>query len=330
MKKVIFWIAVLILVVTSINSRIYCQTKLAQTGFQFLSVTCDARAAAIGEAMTTIAGNSSSLFFNPAAMANMTGFFDVSFSQNQWIADINYNAFSFAVNPANGKYGTLGISVVSVDYNEVQGTMYWNNQQGYVDTELMSPSALAIGLGYARALSDRFSVGGQIRTAYQSLGKSVIPEGSGLKVEKNIASVVSYDFGTLFKTGIKSLTFGMSVRNFSKEIKYSEESFQLPLTFTIGLSMNLMDLATIGGPNQALLLSIDATHPRSHPEQLKFGLDYRFIDILSLRGGYISNNDENAFAFGVGISYFGLTVDYAYTPFGVFDKVQRISFRISK
>ena len=39
--------------------------KLAQTGFQFLSVVSDARASAMAEAMTSLETGSSALFFNP-------------------------------------------------------------------------------------------------------------------------------------------------------------------------------------------------------------------------------------------------------------------------
>ena len=72
-------------------------TKLAQTGFQFLSVTSDARAGGMGEAMTTFHTNSSALFFNPAGMARQKNPIDLSLSQNQWIADINHNALSVSL-----------------------------------------------------------------------------------------------------------------------------------------------------------------------------------------------------------------------------------------
>ena len=88
--------------------------KLAQTGFQFLSVVSDARAAAMAEAMTSLETGSSALFFNPAGMANMTGMVDIAASDNQWIADIRHNAFSLALSPANGEYGVIGFSVVVV------------------------------------------------------------------------------------------------------------------------------------------------------------------------------------------------------------------------
>ena len=81
--------------------------------------------------------------------------------------------------------------------------------------------------------------------------------------------------------------------------------------------------------DQALYLSIDASHFRDHPEQVKIGLDYQLMNTLSLRSGYVSNNDENGLSFGVGISKYNIAFDYAYTPFGVFDKVQRVTARIS-
>ena len=121
----------------------------------------------------------------------------------------------------------------------------------------------------------------------------------------------------------------MSVRNFSKEIKYVEEGFQLPLVFNLGISMNLMDFFENVPLDQSLYLCVDASHYRSHPEQIKVGVDYRIMNVLSLRGGYVSNNDESGISFGMGVSYFGVTIDYAQTPFGIFDKVQRMTVRFA-
>jgi hypothetical protein len=309
--------------------------KLAQTGFQFLSVISDARGAAVGEAMTSLQVGSSALFFNPAGMANLGRFVDMTASMNQWIADINHNAFSLAVNPANGRYGVIGFSVQTVDYGKFYGTRVDRNAKlGYEDTGIFELSSLAVGVGYAKQLTDRFSVGGQVRWVRQDLGESVIPVISAkldtsLKNVSNKLTPLAFDFGTQFYTGVKSLVFGMSVRNFSQEIKYAEEGFQLPMVFNLGISMNVLDLVQLGNLQQKLIMSVDASHYRDHKEQVKLGLDYRFMDILSLRGGYVSNNDESALTFGFGVSYFGLTFDYANTPFGVFDNVQRMTVRFA-
>lgn len=335
MKKHIH-ISIAAILILSIGLGVAAENKkLAQTGFQFLSVVSDARASAMAEAMTSLETGSSALFFNPAGMANMTGMIDIAASDNQWIADIRHNAFSLALSPANGEYGVIGFSLQTVDYGDFYGTRVDKTTDlGYVDTEIFQLTAMAAGVGYAKRLTDRFSVGGQIRWVKQDLGKSVIPvistELDTTEGEvSNELTPMAFDFGTQFKTGFKSLVFGMSVRNFSKEIKYVEEGFQLPLVFNLGISMNVLDFLEETPFEQSLIVSIDASHYRSHPEQIKIGLDYQLMNMLSVRGGYISNNDESGLSFGVGVNKFGIGLDYAYTPFGVFDKVQRMSARFS-
>jgi hypothetical protein len=311
---------------------------LAQTGFNFIGVSSDARAGAMGDAVTSLIGYRDALSHNPATMAEMPTLLNASFSVNSWIADIKYLAFSAIISPLSGKYGVIGFSFQSVDYGDVLGTMVYNNKDGYIDTGVLNPAALAMGIGYAKMISDRFGVGGQVRFAYQSLGKSVVPDiyTNTLKTKQNVANAIAFDLGTIYKTGIKSIVFGMSVRNFSKEIKFEEEGFQLPLLFSIGISANLFDFMKSSSHDQSFILSIDATHPRSHPEQLKIGAEYQFLKLLALRIGYISNNSEDSFAYGLGVSSGGLgissvnfEIDYSYTPFGVFDNVQRFTVSLS-
>ncbi|HLP15270.1 MAG TPA: PorV/PorQ family protein [Bacteroidota bacterium] len=325
--------------------------KLAQTSFQFLSVTSDARAAAMGEATTSLQMGSSSMFFNPAGMAEMTGTVDVSASINQYIADIKYNTFSVAVKPADGDYGVIGFSAQFVDYGDFFGTTVSqdpNNPKGYDDTGIFKLNAMALGVGYACRLTDQFSVGGQIRWARQDLGNSIVPnknpqhpiyDSAGTNiigyedptvVMSNKLTPLVFDFGTQYKTGFKSLVFGMSVRNYSNEVRYVYEGFQLPLVFSLGISMDVLDVLGRAGFDQSLNLSVDASHYRDHPEQVKIGLEYRLLGALTILGGYTSGSDDrNGFSYGVGLSQYGFAFNYSYTPFGVFNKVQRITARFS-
>ncbi|RMF06811.1 MAG: DUF3308 domain-containing protein [Candidatus Neomarinimicrobiota bacterium] len=337
MKRIFLLFSFLLFFLTAAAAK---DKKIAQTGFQFLSVTSDARASGMGEAMTTVQDHSTALFFNPAGMARSQNFLEVNFSQNTWIAGILHNSVSLSFAPMDGRYGVLGFSMQSVDYGEVQGTMVWPNDQGFIDTEVFHPTAFCIGVGYARALSDRFSVGGHIKSAYQYLGKSVVPEtDTTFTVDKNTLSTLAYDFGTIYETGWKEFAFGMSVRNFSQEIKYQSEGFQLPLTFRIGASINLLDfdplhfLALPGTKDPRLLLSVDAIHPRSYAERMNIGLEYNLFDLLYLRYGFLVNYDERSSTVGFGLSkslgkHF-LSIDYAYTPFGIFDSVQKFSIQIA-
>lgn len=334
MKKdnfLIFSILV-ILVFSSQNLISQDNTKIAQTGFQFLTVGTDARAAALGEAYNTTEGSSNSLFYNPAGMARQNSFINLSLNRMQWIADITYLSGTLGFDIEDGKYGIFGLSFQFVDYGEFLFTRVAPTESGYIDIEgFPEPYSFAIGLGYAKALSDKFSIGGQIKYVTQNLGKSYLPglDSGGQTIlgeeKKYEIGVLAFDFGTMYKTGYKSLAFGMSVRNFSEEVKYEKESFQLPLVFRIGISMNLMDFYEEYQEDHSFILSLDAAHPRSHPEFVSVGGEYGFMNMIALRIGYTSGQDLYDFTYGFGVSKFGLEVNYSYTNFTDFDDVHRIS-----
>jgi hypothetical protein len=335
MNTRIVLISVLSLMLTCFNLN--AQVKLGQTGFQFLSVGVDARGTAMGDAFTTIEGTSAALFYNPAGIARMNSLFDLTVSQHEWIADIQYLSGSLALNFAQGRYGVIGLTYLVLDYGEFLGTRVADNEQGFIDTGTFSPTATAIGLGYAIELSEHFSIGGQIKYAYQSLGSSIVRANledpfDMTPMEKDYAiGVMVFDFGTRYATGYRSLVFGMSVRNFSKEVQYELESFQLPLTFKFGLSMNVFDFFHNVSDIHKLYVSVDAAHPRSGPEYLNIGGEYTFQELIAVRAGYITNtiNDQSGLTAGIGIQKFGVGLDYAYTPYTLFPDIHRISLRVS-
>jgi len=333
MKRRFLSISVSIAAIFLTAAGLHGQKKLAQTGFEFLSVGSHGRATAMGEAYTCASGTSSALLYNPAGLAGMPVTFDLSASLNRWIADITHFSFTAAFRPWKERYGVVGVSALWVDYGEFLGTMVWGNGQGYVDTEVFTPKAMALGLGYAKSLTDKFSVGGQVKWVAQSSGRNVVPSGAsatGLTVVKSALSAAAFDFGTLYRTGFKSLNFGMSVRNFSKEIQFVQEGFQLPFTFRMGVAMNVLDLLPDPSSSHVLNLAADLVHPRSHDEYLCLGAEYLLLNTLALRAGIITGQDENGATYGFGIQRFGLALDYAYTPFGVFDNVQRLTVRVSR
>ncbi len=307
--------------------------KLAQTGFQFLSVGTSARATALGEAYTTYEGHSEALFYNPAGLARMNSMFGVAFNQMNWIADIKYYSGSLSLNFEDGKYGVFGLSFLSIDYGKFYWTQVADNESGYRDigADWAKPSAFAIGLGYAKELSDKFSVGGQIKYVKQKLGTSIVPiyEGFnklvGTEEQDYAVGVLAFDFGTLYKTGFKSLVFGMSIRNFSQEVKFEREGFQLPLTFKIGISFNMIDFFPEMEENHSFVISFDAAHPRSHAEYISIGGEYTFMNMFAIRGGYVTGQDLFSYSVGFGVRTFGFQFDYAFTPFDVFNNVHRFS-----
>lgn len=310
------------------------RTKLGQTGMQFLSVSLTPKASALGNAVTAVGMSSNAMFYNPAAMAFMQPAVDVSFGQNQWITDIKYiyGAGAFRL----GNLGTFGVNVLSVDHGVVETTVRAENDKGYIDTGNIKPSALAAGVSYARALTNRFAVGGNIKYAQQDLGVATLEqagEGSEEVEDELKKSTAVFDFGVLYQTGFRSLNFAVNVRNFSGELQYAEHNFELPLNFRIGMSMDLLDLTTINQDLHSFVLSVDATHPRAYKEQLKVGGEYSFMNVLALRGGYTYPTDEENLNLGAGfqlpVDNYTIGFDYAYTDFGIFNSVHRLGVQLS-
>lgn len=328
---------IIVLIISFISLKMSAQDKkLAQTGMKFLSVSTDARTTGFSEAVTAVdLSTASAMFYNPSTMASIENFTSLTVGNVGWIADINYIHGAIAFAPFEGDYGVFGLSFLSVDYGEFQGTIVANNDQGFIDVGNYSPKAYSIGLGYAKELSEKFAVGGNIKYVKQDLGSSVIDqaEDGNYISEDNSLGAMAFDFGIYYRTGFKSLNFGMSVRNFSTELKYKEESFQLPLTFRIGLSMNALDLLDVDKNTHSLVVSVDASHPRDYSEQIFVGGEYTFVNTFSIRAGFVSPSDEQDFTAGFGIKRgfvgMNLGIDYAYQPFGIFDDVHRFSFNFS-
>jgi hypothetical protein len=288
-------------------------------------------------------GSSASLFYNPAGLASLATFTDISLNRLNWIADIKYLSGAAAFAPSEGKYGVFGVSVMTIDYGKFNFTRVAANDQGYVDIDgWPKPTAYAVGIGYGKALSNQFSVGGQVKYVNQNLGKSFVPtyttttDATGKsKIDTTInersysLGTLAFDLGTTYKTGLKSLEFGVAINNFSREIKYERESFQLPLLFKIGISMNIMDFVPSMSQDHAFYVSVDANHPRSYAEYLNLGGEYVFSNTVALRVGYITHHPDYGLTAGFGVRKFGLAIDYSYMPHKVFSDIQRFSVRFA-
>jgi hypothetical protein len=337
MRKLSFTIVLIFLIFKFVTVNAFAQEnqKLAQTGMKFLSVSLDPRASSMGDATTAVFTKSAAMLYNPAIMAELEGYSDFSFGTTRWIADINYIYGTAAFNLFDREYGVIGLSLVAVDYGEFIGTIVAPNGDGFLEVGNFKPTSFAFGIGYAKQLSEKFSVGGNIKYTRQSMGTAVTgfnSEGNG-KVEENKVDALAFDFGILYHTGFKSLNFGMNIRNFAAEIKYKDEEFQLPLLFKIGVSINAFDFIDVDKKIHSLLVAVDASHPRDYPEQVSFGAEYLFMDSFAIRGGFTSPTDEQEYSLGVGfkqsISDVKFAIDYSYTPFGIFNNVHRVSINLA-
>jgi hypothetical protein len=323
MRKIKFMTTVILLLVF-VATPVAAQEmkKIAQAGLQFLKIDPVARSASMGGAMTVVDFSSSAMFFNPAGIARMEKQFDISFNTNQWIADIQYNSVGAAYTFEG--IGTFGVHGIFSDYGDIPGAQLADNDLGYEVIDNIDVNSYAVGISYGVNLSSNFAIGASARYVSQNLGSSVMNDGS---TKKNEVSGMTFDFGTVFYPGWESFRFGISVKNFGDELTYERESFETPLTFTIGVAMNVLDLTSM--EDQTLLVTFDAVHPRDYSERIKMGLEYLLFNMFAFRVGYITNHDVMGASAGLGFFYdlsgIGLRIDYAYSDTEYFDSVQRIS-----
>ncbi len=322
-----FLISILLLVfcIGKVNAEI---KKVAQSGYQFLKIDADARAAAMGGAFTIVGSGASAMFYNPAGMTE--GSENISFFTNHtnWLSDINY--YTLGITKRLGNIGVIGFNIHTSDYGEIIGTQVADNTAGFVETGNVDVDASAMGVSFAKSLTDKFAVGGQVKFVSQDLGTTLMPDG---EEKSNKTDGLAYDFGTLYYPGIKSFRFGMGVRNFSKNFKYEDDSFPLPLTFTIGVAMDMFDFIGNYGDKNNFLVELDAVHPVDYTERLNIGFEYGYNKMLFIRGGYKFNHDTEGLSLGLGFSLrllgFLTNLNYSFNEAGDFSPVNRISIGIS-
>ena len=325
----------LFLVPTAFGQQVEDREKLAQSGMKFLSVSADPRVAALGGASTALSTGPQALFYNPAGLSRGDATTGVFLGQTSFIADINYNHAAVAFRPAGGRFGTLGVSVLAVDYGELQETVFdASTEAGYRDVGTFSPTAFAIGLGYGRTVTDRFSVGGQVKLVTEDFGAIVVSDNDqgDLNREDVSETVLAYDFGVMYDTPFPGLAFAVSARNFSQQAAFGEgESFQLPLTLQIGAALDTRGLTGLDPAVHRLVLSVDAEDPYDYAGQIEAGGEYTFANTLALRAGYLFPSDVQSFSVGAGIQQrlggVGFGADYSYSAYDVFDPVHRVAIR---
>jgi len=170
MKKYIYSLVLIGILAGLLNAA---DRKLAQTGMKFLSTSLDARVTALGEAFTAAEGYSTMMFYNPAGMAFMDRNFHGAFGRVEFIADITYMYGSAAYRPSGGEYGVFGLTFISVDYGDLIGTVRAENEQGFLETGIFNPLAFAVGLGYSKSLTEKVSVGGNVKYVKQDLAGGI-------------------------------------------------------------------------------------------------------------------------------------------------------------
>ena len=313
------------------SSDLFSQDRFEKTGSvgaQFLKIGIGARAIGMGGSFVAVANDISSLYWNPAGLARIENS-TVIVSHNKWIADTDFEFIGYTGSLSQRSY--IGFYFSYLKFGEIEQTTV-NEPRG--TGKIFSAYDYAIAGTFAYTLIENFSVGATFKYVQQ-------------KIWNLSASTVAFDVGALFNPGAKPISIGVSLSNFSPELKFSGSnlydqaeifqdadlvdielrttSFQLPLLFRFGAAYKM----PLGNEND-ILLSIEGNHLTDSEQKVNIGGEYEIMDVLAVRSGYRYNDDEGKYSFGFGLKYpitksIKGNFDYAYQTMGRLLNSHRIS-----
>ena len=302
----------------------------------------------MGETFVAIANDATTHYWNPAGLSNLRKI-SLAVSHSIWFADIYHDYVGLAV--PWGHSNVIGISAIALNTDEQEVTTV-NQPDG--TGVFYDVSDIAIGLSFARALTDRFSTGLTVKYIQQN-------------AFNESANSMAIDIGTYLRTGYHGLTIAMCMSNFGGKMKLQgrdlitltdidkniegnyhvdarlkTEPWPLPLNFRVGAAMDIVgsaeSLFVIN--NKRLTFAIDGNHPNDNNERINIGGEYAWNETLFARAGYSyklnSNEDERRdakkWAFGGGLKFnLGrqvMSFDCAMVDFGDLGKVSRFSLEL--
>ncbi len=314
-------------------------TKSGTTTAQFLKIQVGARAIGMGGAYVAAVNDLSALYWNPAGLVKVGRRGGVNFVHTNWLADTRFDFAGVAIHA--GGVGTFALSFTSLSMPDMKvRTEFEPEGTG----EFFSAIDLALGVSYARQLTDRFSVGFNAKYVRQQIWHMT-------------AATVAFDFGLLFRTDLDWLTLGVSVSNFGPKMQYTgkdafvnydfnpdefgdnanifanlqTDRWDLPLLFRFGLAADVYK-----DSYNHLVAAVEARHPNDNTESISTGLEYGFRERFFLRAGYqaiFEDKSERGLTAGVGFIYYLTTeipfvLDYAYADWGRLSNVHRFSLEI--
>ncbi len=288
MKRKESIIFIVLLLLASSVSLVEAQTRKAGlNSATFLKVGVGARQVALGSAASSLTGDATNMFWNPAGTALKNDMMQVSFTHNNWIASLKQEALAATYNWAG--VGTVGIGVMSFGINGIaadrdiypDASAELQNQQIDLATgDSYDYQDLLVQVNYSRYIMDKLALGVSAKYLNE-------------KIDDQSANALAFDLGSVYHIGVLDWSIGARISNLGSDMKYYDFNHPIPLTFSIGTSM-----APINVGSTKVLMAFDVVKPQDGAQYYYTGLEINTSDMFFIRGGWKVN-----------YSYLGLSGD---------------------
>ena len=270
--------------------------EVGSSGLSFLRIGIGARPAGMGEAFVGVSGDISSIYYNPAGLADLKNS-EITFMHNQFFQDISLEHFSLAL---KWKKNTLGFLFTLSQVSNLELREGPTSEPlGYFDAH-----DLAIGISLARKERENLSLGATLKLLYE-------------RIYSSSTTGYSIDGGFLFQIN-QNWNFGFAISDLGQQMGYEEENFSLPTQYKLGVSYS----KNIKEINGNLMSTLDFVKMDDNLK-VRTGVEYNYKEICALRLGYQFNYrigykfgyNERGISLGFGVNYKIYSLDYAFVPY---------------
>jgi hypothetical protein len=280
----------IILLLLLFSSLVSAQTG-AKIGLSYLKIGVDARAAAMGDAYTSVAQDASATFWNPAGLAG-SGNNSIVLMHNSWLQDINHE-FA-AIQFVNGTHNIA----VSLNMMSVNGIELRDDTASEVPIGETQALNTYLGLSYATHFLGDWQIGVQAKYMYE-------------KYYLFSADGFALDFGIKKEDLFEAFSWGLAIQNLGKMSALKEESTRLPLIMRTGvayvLPLQLLDNSPMVAADVAYVLDDVTT--------LNLGAEVPLARYVDLRFGYVLGRESQSITAGFGLNYGIFHIAYAFVPY---------------
>ena len=305
---------------------------VGEAGAISLTIPPGARANGMGGAYVALSDDATAAWWNPGGMAFITQR-HAGLMHSQLVPDLDSDVY-YEYLGFTAPYSDLGVWSFAVVYL-TYGTSEGRDPQNLPTGTFKSWEGAAL-LSFAMPLSDNLGVGitGKFfRADFAPAALTVDKvEGSG--------STVALDAGALWRLPNRNLTFGASLTNLGPDIAYINQNQADPLPFTLRVGTAYQAIKNEVGSllltfdlEQSLVWLISSSVSSRRSEIYHVGTEYRYIDLLAGRLGYVSDKDGDFkdFTYGLGFTYSQrVSFDYANVPQATtLDRVHRWSVAVT-
>jgi hypothetical protein len=305
---------------------------VGESGVPSLIIPPGARANGMGESFAAIADDATAAWWNPGGVAFLKGQ-NLALSHTQLVPDLAsdvYYEYLGYTNDISG-VGTLSVGIIYLTY----GTSVATNSQGEKTGDFKSWEASGV-VTFAIPLSETLGIGLSGKFIHADLAPAEVT----VENQSGAGSSVALDAGVLWKIPKYKLNVAAALTNLGPDITYvdAEQNDPLPATLRLGVaytpfSTEVNNLIMTFDIEQSLVWLIDSATDTRRSEIYHIGAEYRYINLLAGRLGYIydEDGDFSDMTYGLGFIYKGkVALDYGNVPQATtLDRVHRWSISVA-